>query len=212
MGVAIRQRPGAGGLTLPHASASHSRIASVAGGNAVAKTARIAFYSLVFASLCAPAGAKDKDQDLSTAPPPVYQGVLDCRAMTDPAARLACFDKSVAAMADATIKKDLVVIDRATIRETKRGLFGISLPKIKIFGGNDDVEVNQIESTLTSAYSSRDGMAVFVLADGSRWKQTEGRDTFPKAGQKIVVKRGALGGFMANVNGQPGVRVIRLAD
>lgn len=178
----------------------------------MAKTARIALYTIVFAALSAPAGAKDKDQDLSTAPPPVYQGVLDCRTVAEPAARLTCFDKSVAAMADATTRKDLVVIDRATIRETKRGLFGISLPKIKIFGGNDDVEINQIESTLTSAHASRDGMAVFVLADGSRWKQTEGRDTFPKAGQKIVVKRGTLGGFMANVNGQPGVRVIRLAD
>lgn len=178
----------------------------------MAKTIHTALYPLVFASLCAPALAKDKEKDLSTAPPPVYQGVLDCRSLAEPTARLACFDKSVAAMADATVKKDLVVIDRATIRETKRGLFGISLPKIKIFGGNDDEEVNQIESTLTSAYSSRDGMAVFVLADGSRWKQTEGRDTFPKAGQKIVVKRGALGGFMANINGQPGVRVIRLAD
>ncbi|MFM6931819.1 MAG: hypothetical protein ACKOUT_06205 [Novosphingobium sp.] len=178
----------------------------------MAKTTRIALYSAVFATLCAPAWAKDKDKDLSTAPPAVFQSMLDCRSVADSAARLACFDKSVAAMADATAKKDLVVIDRATIRETKRGLFGISLPSIKIFGGNDDVEVNQIESTLTSAYSSRDGMAVFVLADGSRWKQTEGRDTFPKAGQKIVVKRGALGGFMANVNGQPGVRVIRLAD
>lgn len=178
----------------------------------MAKTIRTALYPLVIALLCAPAVAKDKEKDLSTAPPPVYQGVLDCRTIAEPTARLSCFDKSVAAMADATVKKDLVVIDRATIRETKRGLFGISLPKIKIFGGNDDEEVNQIESTLTSAYSSRDGMAVFVLADGSRWKQTEGRDTYPKAGQKIVVKRGALGGFMANVNGQPGVRVIRLAD
>ncbi len=212
MGAGNRSQAGAGGLTLPCASASHSRMTPAIGGNAVAKTTRIALYSAVLATLCAPGGAKDKDKNLSTAPPAIFQGVLDCRTVADSAARLACFDKSVTVMADATAKKDLVVIDRATIRETKRGLFGISLPSIKIFGGNDDVEVNQIESTLTSAYSSRDGMAVFVLADGSRWKQTEGRDTFPKAGQKIVVKRGALGGFMANINGQPGVRVIRLAD
>ncbi|WP_310534634.1 hypothetical protein [Novosphingobium sp.] len=178
----------------------------------MAKTARVAFYSLVFASLSAPVGAKDKDKDLATAPPAIFQGVLDCRSVADAAARLACFDKSVAVMADATAKKDLVVIDRATIRETKRGLFGISLPSIKIFGGNDDVEVNQIESTLTSARSSSDGLTVFLLADGSRWKQTEGRYTYPKPGQKIVVKRGALGGFLANVNDQPAVRVMRLAD
>lgn len=158
----------------------------------------------------APALAKDKD--VPTAPPPAYQAVLDCRSIADPAVRLACYDKQVTAMSDATQKKDLVVIDRATIRETKRGLFGISLPKIKIFGGNDDEEVNQIESTLTAAYSSKDGQSIFVLADGSRWKQTDGRFTYPKAGQKVLVKRAALGSFMAQVNGQPGVRVIRLLD
>ncbi|MFM5931070.1 MAG: hypothetical protein ACKOPQ_09200 [Novosphingobium sp.] len=178
----------------------------------MARNARIALICAVFSLAATSVAAKDKDQDISTAPPPAYKAVLDCRAQSDSAARLACFDKAVGAMAAASDKKDLVVIDRATIRETKRGLFGISLPKIKIFGGNDDEEVNQIESTLTAAYSSNDGMSIFVLANGSRWKQTDGRYTYPKAGQKIVVKRAALGSFMANVDGQPGVRVIRLAD
>ena len=155
--------------------------------------------------------ARDRDET-ATAPPPVYQAVLDCRSVSDAAQRLACYDKSVGAMSDAAGRKDVVVIDRESIRATKRGLFGVSLPNIKIFGGNDDVEVNQIESTIASAPASRDGMSVFILSDGSRWKQTDGRFTYPKAGQKILVKRAALGSFMANVNGQPGVRVMRLAD
>ena len=157
------------------------------------------------------ASAKDAP-DASTAPPPAYQAVLDCQKQTDPAKRLACYDKAVGAMADATDKKDLVIVDRESIRATKRGLFGISLPKVKIFGGNDDVDVDSIESTIASTYSAKDGMSMFALADGSRWKQTDGRYTFPKAGQKIVVKRAALGSFMANVNGQPAIRVLRLLD
>ena len=163
-------------------------------------------------TVAAGAGARDKDNAAAAAPPQVYQSVLDCRAVADPAQRLACFDKAVTAMSDATSRKDLVIIDRESIRATKRGLFGISLPKIKIFGGNDDVEVDQIESTITATYSSKDGMSVFTLADGSRWKQTDGRYTYPKAGQKIRVKRAALGSFMANVDGQPAVRVVRLPD
>ncbi len=162
--------------------------------------------------LASPASAKDKDEDASTAPPPTYQAVLDCQKIADSAARLACFDRSVSTMAAASQNKDLVIIDRATIRQTKRGLFGISLPKIKLFGGNDDVEVNSIESTITTAYAARDGNSVFVLADGSRWKQTDGRFTYPKPGQPITVKRAALGSFMANVNKQPGVKVIRLPE
>ncbi|PLK27272.1 hypothetical protein [Novosphingobium sp. TH158] len=172
---------------------------------------RLPLCAAALVALAAPALAKDKEEP-GTAPPATYQAVLDCQKITDAAARLACFDRSVTAMADATQKKDVVVIDRATIRETKRGLFGISLPRIKLFGGNDDVEVNQIESTISGTSSAKDGMSVFVLADGSRWKQTDGRYTYPKPGQKIVVKRAALGSFMANVNDQPGVRVIRLPD
>lgn len=164
-------------------------------------------------ALTVTADAQARDKDNAAAPPPaVYQTVIDCRAVADPGQRLACFDKTVAAMNDATIRKDVVIIDRESIRATKRGLFGISLPKIKIFGGNDDVEVDQIESTITAASSAKDGMSVFTLADGSRWKQTDGRYTYPKAGQKIRVKRAALGSFMANVDDQPGVRVVRLPD
>lgn len=178
----------------------------------MAKPSRIAFIAAGIAALAAaPAPAKDAS-DASTAPPPAYQAVLDCQKQSDPAQRLACYDKAVGAMSDATAKKDLVIVDRESIRATKRGLFGISLPKVKIFGGNDDVDVDSIESTIASTYSAKDGMSMFVLADGSRWKQTDGRYTFPKAGQKIVVKRAALGSFMANVNGQPAVRVLRVTD
>lgn len=172
---------------------------------------RLSLCATSLAVLVVPAFAANDAPEPGTEPPATYQAVLDCQKLSDPATRLACFDKSVRVMAESTQKKDVVVIDRATIRETKRGLFGISLPKIKMFGGNDDVEVNQIESSIASAHAAKDGFSVFVLADGSRWKQTEGRFTYPKPGQKIVVKRAALGGFMANVNDQPGIRVIRLS-
>jgi hypothetical protein len=159
--------------------------------------------------LSAPALAKDKEQ-APAVQPQVFQAVVDCRKLTDSAARLACYDASVAALAGAADTKQVLVVDRATTEKTKRGLFGLSLPKIKLFGDNDDVEIDKIESTITAVSSSRDGSAIFVLADGARWKQTEGRDTFAKAGQKIEITKGSLGSYFARINGQSGVRVIRL--
>ena len=106
--------------------------------------------------------------------------------------------------------RDVLVVDRATARSTKRSLFGMALPRIKLFGDNDDEEIEQIESSIASAYDAKDGLSVFVLADGARWKQTEGRYTFPKAGQPIVIRRAALGSFFAKVDNQAAVRVIRL--
>jgi hypothetical protein len=178
----------------------------------MARSLRIALTAVGIAVVAASPALPKAAPDASTAPPPAYQAVLDCQKQADAAQRLACYDKAVGAMSEATTKKDLVIVDRESIRATKRGLFGISLPKVKIFGGNDDVDVDSIESTITSTYSAKDGMSMFVLADGSRWKQTDGRFTFPKAGQKFVVKRAALGSFMANVNGQPAIRVLRILD
>ncbi|MFO1255036.1 MAG: hypothetical protein U1E37_05135 [Sphingomonadaceae bacterium] len=161
------------------------------------------------ALLVSPALAKDKDQP-AAAQPQVFQAVVDCRKLAGDAERLACYDRSVDALASAADSKQVLVVDRATTEKTKRSLFGLSLPRIKLFGENDDVEIEKIESTLTAVSSARDGSAIFVLADGARWKQTDGRDTFAKAGQTIEIRKGSLGSYFARINGQSGVRVIRL--
>ena len=161
------------------------------------------------ATATAPSGPAATTQ----AAPPSYQAVINCRAIADPAARLACFDQTVGVLAESVTTRQVLVVDKAMVRETKRSLFGISLPKLRIFGpDNDEDEVDQIASTIQSLSETRDGLSVFGLADGSRWRQTEGRYMFPKVGQPIVVKRASLGGFMAKVNGQTAVRVVRIIN
>jgi hypothetical protein len=152
--------------------------------------------------------------DKSPPPPPaVYQAVIDCGTVAGAEARLACFDGAVAALSAATRDRQVVVVDRSTMREARRGIFGLSLPKLRLFGGDDDSElVTSIDSTITGVRVAKDGMAIFVLEDGGRWKQTEGRNVYPKVGQPIHIKQAAMGSYMANVNKQPGVRVVRLAE
>lgn len=154
--------------------------------------------------------AKDKDEN--TAPPPVFQAVLDCKSVSDSAARLSCYDKTVESMAAASREKELVVADRETMKEARKGLFGLGLPKLKLFGGGDSEEVTEIESTIAGFRSATDGLLVFTLADGARWKQTDGRAQYPKAGDKIKIRKGALGSFIANINDKTGFKVIRVAS
>ncbi len=158
-----------------------------------------------------PAHAKDKPA--IAASPAIYQAVVDCRTIGDSSARLACFDRTVGDMATATTQKDLVILDRESMRETRKGLFGFTLPKLKIFGSNDEGdkdEITQIESTITGIRTSSDGMPIFTISDGAKWKQTEGRDVFPKVGDPIRIKKATLGSYMANVNKRTAVRVMRL--
>ena len=46
--------------------------------------------------------------------------------------------------------------------------------------------------------------------DGARWAQTElTRMRSPKAGDSIRIRKTALGGYMANINDRPAIRVKR---
>ena len=164
-------------------------------------------------ALATPALAKDKEQP--GAPPPVYQAVVDCREIADSAQRLACFDRTVGVRASATAGKDLVVLDRATMRETRKGLFGFNLPRLKLFGGGSEDErdeVKEIEAGIAGLRSASDGFAIFTLDDGGTWKQTDGRDVFAKVGDRIKIKRASLGSYMAMVGKKAGVRVMRLSN
>lgn len=169
-----------------------------------------ALLAAAFAAFAAPAMGKDKDEVPS--PPPVFQAVVDCKTIADSVQRLACYDRTVEAMAAASRAKDLAVFDRTTMREARRGIFGLSLPRLKLFGGGDSEEVMEIDSTISAVRMASDGMPIFTLADGARWKQTDGRNVFPKSGDAIHIRRAAMGSFMANVAKQAGVRVTRLAN
>ena len=145
-------------------------------------------------------------------PPRQVTDLLACRAITEADARLACFDKAAASMGDAVAKRDLVVFDREGVRKTKRGLFGFGIPNLGIFGDDDDsVEIKQIDGEIVSTAFNADGGYIFRLADGSRWTQMDGKPFAipPETGDKVVVKRGALGSYIMSVAKQPGVKVRR---
>ncbi|WP_374285595.1 hypothetical protein [Novosphingobium sp.] len=168
----------------------------------------ICLTALCAIALSAPAAAKDKDENL--APPPVFQAVIECKTLADPGERLACYDRTVGAMATARDAKDLVVADRATMREARKGLFGLSLPRIKLFGGGDSEEVTAIDGTIESTYAARDGNFIFVLADGARWKQIDGRPAYAKRGDAIHIEKASLGSYFAKIGKGQNARVIRV--
>ena len=146
--------------------------------------------------------------------PPAFQKLVDCRGIIDAAQRLACFDREVAAVAAAEGRQDLVVIDRAKVRTARRTLFGLQVPDLGIFGGNDGEEegVSRLEATIASVGRNGDGRWTFRLADGARWIQSDSRELGidPAAGQPIVIRKAAMGSFLANVNKQIAIRVRRL--
>lgn len=147
-----------------------------------------------------------------TGTPEQIRKLLACRAVADPAQRLACFDGASSGIDKALAARDLVVVDREGANAARRSLFGFSLPSFGGLLGGDDDAIKEIESTLTALARNPEGGWTFKLADGSTWTQTD--DVMlalaPRKGDKIKVKRRSLGSFTLTVNSQAGVRVKRI--
>ena len=149
--------------------------------------------------------------------PEAFRKLIDCRSVVGDAARLACLDSQVAAIDQAERSGELVIADKAQVRKAQRSLFGFSLPKTALFGrgseekSGEEEGFDRIESTIKSARQMSDGRWSIVIEDGARWVQTDSKQmgSPAKAGDKIAIRRAALGSFFANVNNQIAIRVRR---
>lgn len=167
------------------------------------------------AAFAAPAAAQQRAA--AEQRPELFEALMRCRTVTDSAARLQCFDSAAANLQQAAERRDVVVVDRAQVRESRRRLFGLPIPDLGgIFGGggNDDEDeddVDFIESTVASAQQGAMGRWVLTLEDGSTWAQTDDLlvAARPRRGHRVRVERGALGSFRMRINGQPAIRVRR---
>lgn len=144
---------------------------------------------------------------------PALRRLVECRGVVDGIERLACFDREAAALQIAAERREVVVMDQGQVRQTRRSLFGLSLPRVALFA--DDARPNaapeQIDDTIRAFQVSREGKWIVRLEE-STWQSTEVDDyqSTPRVGQKVVVRRGSLGSYILAVEGRRGLRAIRL--
>jgi hypothetical protein len=142
--------------------------------------------------------------------------VQNCQSIRDNGARLACYDRSVATLTAADARGDVTVMDREQMRQAHRSLFGFSLPNLPFFSGSKDKEVQQepkqLASTLASFRDIGNGFFRFTIADpASTWESTEASNVFdPKIGAKVIIERGAIGSYFAEIGGNRAVRARRI--
>jgi hypothetical protein len=146
----------------------------------------------------------------------LFEALVRCRTIAEAAARLQCFDRATANLEAAAARRDIVVVDRAQVREGRRRLFGLALPRIPIFGDDqdeaDEERITTIESVVAGASQNANGQWVVTLRDGGVWAQIDGYTlaVAPRPGHRIVINRAAMGSFMMRVNNQPGLRARRI--
>ncbi len=157
-----------------------------------------------------PAAAKDKE---APATPAQIQQIYDCRALSDAAARLACFDRQVAALEQAQAANDITFFDRNSAQKARRGLFGFTLRDLPFFGGGDDdkEKITRLETTIKWARREGYNKMRFEIEDGAVWLQTDQTDVprDPKPGDKVVIYPGAVGSYFAEIGSMKRIRVRR---
>ena len=154
------------------------------------------------------ATAKEKNSPRKS---PLINAIAACRQITDPAQRLACFDKASGDLVAATEKGDVSVVDRADLRKARRSLFGFNMPKLPFFTGDksaDDV-ADKLVSKVTAVKEMPYNRYVVRLADGAAlWETLESYSAFhaPKIGESVEINRGPLGSYVLRFGKQRGVK------
>jgi hypothetical protein len=163
--------------------------------------------AMVLAALL-PASAQSKPKRQQAGDNALVQGLATCRGLADDKARLDCYDQASARLAEAVDKKELVILDRQEVQETRRSLFGFSVPNIPLFRGESGGDSGKLETTIAGAGRLEGGKWQVRLEDGAIWQTTETRLNFsdPRPGQKIVIQRGSLGNYFLRIDGQRGIR------
>lgn len=169
---------------------------------------RLAMTVAIGAMLGGAAIARDRD---ATTPSKALDELTKCTAIAADPDRLACFDRAVKTVVAGQQAKAFVVLDRAEVQRAKRSLFGFSLPSIKLFGGGDDDDaLKELTAVMRSSVQLPGGLIRFDLEDNSVWETTEQVMLAPRKGDRVTIKAGTLGSYVATAPGRRSARVRRL--
>lgn len=161
--------------------------------------------------MAAALAAKDDKKDADLPRPKLFDDMVACKLIENAEQRLACYDEKVTALDTAQKNEEIILTDKAAVKEAQRGLFGFELPKLKIFGnGGDDVQ--EIEAVVKSVTANRAGQISIVLEDGARWQQVDTKilNREPRTGSKARIRVASMGSYLVTFDGGPAIRMKRV--
>ncbi|MXP13414.1 hypothetical protein GRI44_01425 [Altererythrobacter confluentis] len=144
-----------------------------------------------------------------------FDTLKSCRTIADNARRLACFDSAVSVVIAAQESGDIRIVDKEAAKQTRRRLFGFTLPDIGWFGDGkvgDDQKLDMLETTIASVSQTRRNSWTFQTQEGAVWqiKNAPSRLRPLQPGQTVVFKQAALNSYFIRIDGQMGVKGTRI--
>lgn len=172
---------------------------------------RAGLHALLATALAASLPVTAQAKGKSAAPRQDFVASLKaCREIADPAERLACYDIKTIDIVSAAEAGDVRIIDREDLRQTRRQLFGFTLPDVGLLkdDGQDMGSGELMETSIVSGRRLGSRNWRFATVEGAVWEisNAPARLAPIKGGEKVEFKKAALGYFFIRINGQLGVK------
>jgi hypothetical protein len=154
----------------------------------------------------------------ATALPPqnAVTAVSACRQIGSDAQRLACFDQAAAALDVAVVHHDVTILNKEEVRQTRRSLFGFSMPNLALFGFGEKADNGRnqdmlvLDTTLRTVRSVSYGKWDLETEEDAVWRNVDLLDFAPTPGAKIHISKGTLGSFFLKIGSDRAVRAQRV--
>ncbi|MBX9731244.1 MAG: hypothetical protein K2X59_07935 [Sphingomonas sp.] len=117
-----------------------------------------------------------------------------CRSVADDAKRLACFDQAAAALEERVKAKDVVVVDRESLKQDRRRQFGLVNAEDPTYRAAGVSEPAELKGKIL--WTKPVGQFHRISVEGAGvWETTEYTFRAPVAGGDVVIRKGALGSY-----------------
>lgn len=136
-------------------------------------------------------------------------GVLACRAITDSAVRLACFDRETAMLASAPASPAAA----ATVIDAQQsfGLRGSAIAANEEAVGAQPAKLAKMERHIVALALTGNGRTLFTLDNTQVWQQLQSDgDMLAKLGDLATISRGLLGSYWLQLKSGRGCKVTRV--
>jgi hypothetical protein len=132
-----------------------------------------------------------------------------CAKVTDATARLACFDREIAALTAEESPPKAPVAARLSPQQ-KMGLSPARVEELESKAGAPP-KVTELQAHIAKVSEDALGRGVFTLDNGQVWQQSEAALNFPvRSGDAVTITSGVLGSFWLSTGPRSAVRVKRL--
>lgn len=157
-------------------------------------------------------GQLSPPQEVSPPPAAIIEEMMRCSSIEASDMRLACLDSALLALKSAHQNGEVILIDRDSIAEEARRKFGFRSSVTATSGVTGAVEsVENLTSTLVDTHQNSSGKWVFILEDGTSWRQTDSQHFRPPSQKNtpVTIRLAAMNSFLMRIGSGRSVRVER---